>query len=99
VVVRPNFDTLYSSAFLDLHEEPRIVSVPAAGDNYYLLPCYDMFGEVFASPGTRTTGTEALDFAICPPGWTGELPDGVRRYDAPSKWVWIIGRTEASVAT
>jgi hypothetical protein len=98
-VVRPNFDTLYSSAFLDLREEPRIVSVPAAGDNYYLLPFYDMWGEVFASPGTRTTGADAGDFAIVGPGWSGELPAGVRRYDAPTSWVWIIGRTEASVAT
>jgi hypothetical protein len=98
-VVRPNFDTLYSSAFLDLREEPRIVSVPPAEDNYYLLPFYDMWGEVFASPGTRTTGGEARDFAIVGPGWSGELPAGVRRYDAPTSWVWIIGRTEASVAT
>jgi hypothetical protein len=98
-VVRPNFDTLYSSAFLDLRKEPKIVSVPAAGDNYYLLPMYDMFGEVFASPGSRTTGGDPGDFAICPPGWAGKLPAGLRRYDAPSKWVWIIGRTEASVAT
>jgi hypothetical protein len=92
-VVRPNFDTLYSSAFLDLREEPRIVSVPPAGENYYLLPFYDMWGEVFASPGTRTTGGEAGDFAIVGPGWSGELPAGVRRYDAPTSWVWIIGRT------
>ncbi len=98
-VVRPNFDTLYSSAFLDLSEEPRIVSVPAAGDNYYLLPFYDMWGEVFACPGTRTTGGKAGDYAIVGPGWSGELPAGVRRYDAPTSWVWIIGRTEASVAT
>jgi hypothetical protein len=98
-VVRPNFDTLYSSAFLDVREEPRIVSVPAANDNYYLLPLYDMWGEVFASPGSRTTGSTALEFAVCPPGWSGDLPAGVRRYDAPSGWVWIIGRTEASVAT
>jgi hypothetical protein len=98
-VVRPNFDTLYSMAFLDLREEPRIVSVPPAGDNYYLLPFYDMFGEVFACPGTRTTGGEGGEFAICPPGWAGDLPTDVRRYDAPSKWAWIIGRTQASVET
>jgi hypothetical protein len=98
-VVRPNFDTLYSIAWLDLHEEPRIVSVPSAGDNYYLLPHYDMWGEVFACPGTRTTGGEEGDFAIVGPGWSGELPEGMRRYDAPSSWVWIIGRTQASVET
>jgi hypothetical protein len=98
-VVRPNFDTLYSSAFLDVREEPRIVSVPAAGDNYYLLPMYDMWGEVFSSPGSRTTGADAIDFAVCPASWQGELPDGVRRYNAPSGWVWVIGRTQASVAT
>lgn len=99
VVVRPNFDTLYSTAFLDLRVEPRIVSTPAAAGNYYLLPMYDMFGEVFACPGTRTTGDEAGDFAVVGPGWSGELPAGVRRYDAPTSWVWLIGRTEASVAT
>ncbi|HEX6663519.1 MAG TPA: DUF1254 domain-containing protein [Gaiellaceae bacterium] len=98
-VVRPNFDTLYSIAWLDLRKEPRIVSVPAAKGDYYLLPMYDMFGEVFTSPGTRTTGGEAADFAIVGPGFTGELPEGVRRYNAPSSWVWIVGRTQASVET
>jgi hypothetical protein len=86
-VVRPNFDTLYSSAFLDLRDEPRIVSVPDANDNYYLLPFYDMFGEVFACPGTRTTGGQAGNFAIVGPGWLGDLPAGVRRYDAPTSRV------------
>jgi hypothetical protein len=98
-VVRPNFDTLYSVAWLDLRREPRIVSVPPAGDNYYLLPMYDMWGEVFTSPGTRTTGGGGGDFAITGPGWTGEIPEGIRRYDAPTHWVWIIGRTQASVET
>jgi hypothetical protein len=94
VVVRPNFDTLYSSAFLDMTNEPMIVSVPDTNGRYYLLPMLDMWTDVFASPGWRTTGTKAQDFLVAPKGWSGVAPPNVTRIEAPTPIVWIIGRTK-----
>ena len=104
VVVRPNFDTLYSTAWLDLAKEPVIVSVPDTNGRYYLLPMLDMWTDVFASPGWRTTGTQAQHLLVAPAGWRPDLrdrfieefrlPKDTQRINAPTSHVWIIGRTK-----
>ena len=95
-VVRPNFDTLYSSAWLDLTKEPMIVSVPDTAGRYYLLPLYDMWTDVYASPGKRTSGTPPPATPSSRKGWTGKLPAGVERIDSPTAYNWIIGRTQTN---
>ncbi|MQY34046.1 hypothetical protein SRB17_20120 [Streptomyces sp. RB17] len=92
-VVSPNVDTLYSVAWLDLSAGPVQLSVPDTDGRYYMLELLDAWTNVFACPGTRTTGNEAAEFALVGPGWQGELPDGVQRIDAPTATVWCIGRT------
>jgi hypothetical protein len=93
-VVRSNFDTLYSSVFLDLTKEPVIVSAPDTKGRYYLLPMIDMWSDVFACPGSRTTGTQPGNFLITPNGWGGVVPTGLARIESPTPYVWIIGRTK-----
>jgi hypothetical protein len=93
VVVRINFDTLYSIAWLDLTKGPLVVSAPDTDGRYYLLPMLDMFTDVFASPGWRTTGTQAGNFLVTPPGWVGTAPAGITPIAAPTPYVMIIGRT------
>lgn len=96
IVIRPNADTLYSSAWLDLDAEPIVLSVPAV-DRYFLLPILSMWTDVFAVPGTRTTGPNcARLFLICGPNWKGTVPQGMEAIKSPTRYVWIIGRTQAN---
>ncbi len=95
-VVRVNFDTLYSIAWLDLTSGPLRLHVPDTHDRYYMLPMLDMWTDVFATVGKRTTGTGEGDFIIVGPGYQGALPSGLPVISAPTPYAWIIGRTQTN---
>lgn len=91
-VTAPNADTLYTTAWVDVSDEPWVLSLPDAQDRYYLFPMLDGWTEVFQVPGKRTTGTGAQTYAIVGPHWKGKLPDGVKEYRSPTAMVWLLGR-------
>ncbi len=91
-VTAPNADTLYTTAFLDVGQEPWILELPDAADRYYLFPMLDGWTEVFQVPGKRTTGTGPQKYAITGPGWKGQLPEGVKEYRSQTSIVWLLGR-------
>ena len=95
-VVSPSADTLSTFAFLDLSKEPMVLSVPDMGRRYYLMQMLDAWTNVFACPGTRTTGSRKAHFAIIGPRRTGILPDGVSVIRSPTSLAWIIGRTQTN---
>lgn len=91
-VTAPNADTLYTTSFVDVGDEPWVVSIPDLDGRYALFPMLDGWTSVFAVPGKRTTGTGAQTWAITGPGWSGTLPDGVVEYKSPTSLVWLLGR-------
>lgn len=95
-VVRPNADTLYSVLWYDVAKEPLVISVPDSGGRYYLLPMLDMWTDVWASPGSRTTGNAAQTFAIAGPGWQGTVPQNITLLRSPTELGWMIGRTQTN---
>jgi hypothetical protein len=89
----PNNDTLYSLAWLDLGEEPVILSHPDMGDRYFTFELMGFTSDTYDYVGQRVTGTDAGHFAISGPGWQGKLPPGVRSVrPAPTPWILIMGR-------
>jgi len=99
LIVRPNADTLYTNAWIDVSKEPILLHVPDSGGRFYLLQFMDAWTETFADPGKRTTGTKEAWVAIAGPGWHGQLPPNVTRLDAPTNQVWLLGRTQTNGTT
>jgi len=91
-VIRPNVDTLYSAAWLDLAEEPVLLTIPPSDGRYHVEQFMDAWTNVFFAPGIRTLGNAPGRFLIALPTWKGQVPEGYQRIDAPTSMAWILGR-------
>lgn len=96
VVIRPNFDTLYSTAWLDLRNGPVFIDVPDTNGRYYVMQMMDMWTEVIAAPGLRTNNGAATRYAVVLKGTAADLPTSVERIESATPFVWIINRFQTN---
>jgi hypothetical protein len=95
-VSAPNADTLYSLVWLDL-SEPMVFSHPDMGDRFYLFEMVDLWmTDLKSSPSTRTAGGNAENYLITGPGWSGDVPAGMKHISMPTRYMVILGRTYAN---
>lgn len=93
-VVRPNVDTLYTTAFIDMAQGPWVFEMPPNTLRYELMPFMDAWTNVFAAPGTRLNGGQGARLLLAGADWQGEVPPGLSLVRAPTRIVWLIGRTQ-----
>ncbi len=86
-------DLLYVGGWLNLKAGPQVLHVPDMAGRYFSVQLTDPSkSSNFAYVGTRTTGTQAGDFLLSGPGWTGSVPDGMTHIPSPTVSALVIGR-------
>jgi hypothetical protein len=87
---------LRSSAWLDLGGGPVSLSVPETHGRWYALSLVDLWTNVFASVGARTTGSAAGSYVITGPAAPAppRCPVTTLPIRAPTRYAWIAGATQ-----
>lgn len=95
-VVTPNADTPYCMFWMDLRNEPMVLTVPEMEpERFYHFQLIDLYTHNFAYVGTLTTGNGAGKFLLARPGWDGEKPGGITdviRSETP--FIFNVTRTQ-----
>ncbi len=95
IVVAPNGDTRYSSAWVDLSTEPQILHVPDAGGRYFVAQVMDAWTDVIADPTPRIADSSPGNYVLVGPSWKGSAAPGQRLVRSSTNDVWILARTRA----
>ena len=90
---RPNADTFYSRAVLDLSNGPVVLSVPDMGARYYSLQFIDPYTNVVDYIGTRSTGSGTGTYALTWAGGPQTTVDGAQVVTLPYANMVMLGRT------
>lgn len=90
-VVAINDDTLYTSATMDLTDEPQILTLPTYQYIYSIIQL-DGFGTILDTG--LVPNTAGGTYALVGPNFTGVLPNGVTEIKVPQSWTQLIIRID-----
>jgi len=96
-VVASATDLLYGTAWINLANGPRVITVPSSAkhqNRYFVMAMYDAWTNNFANPRSSTAPSDGESFVLVGPG-TPEgvaLPANLRVVQAPTDLVWLIPR-------
>ena len=88
----PNQDTLYSTAWLDVSEEPVVLTIPPLGGRYFVAQTVDIHTRNRLSPSRRTVGSAGAKYLITGMNWKGSVPAGMTRLDLKANDGMILFR-------
>lgn len=93
-LTRPNVDTVYSQAYIDLGNEPYLLYKPKT-DRYCSIQLFDGYSRTPEILGTGALGgSKEHTYAFVGPFYTGSLPNGVIRVNVPTDFLWLLIRTK-----
>ena len=96
-VVRISLNSLWTTGWVDLDQEPIVLSVPDTKGRYYVFSMMNMWTDVFGSVGKRTTGTGPGAFLIVGPNWRGTAPPDIQQtFRSSTRHAWLLGQTQAN---
>ncbi len=93
-LTRPNVDTVYSQAYLDLGPEPYILYKPKT-DRYCSVQLFNGYSVTPVVLGTGALGgSDEHHFAFTGPFFQGTLPEGVIQVKVSTNFLWLLIRTK-----
>ncbi|WP_168196393.1 DUF1254 domain-containing protein [Bdellovibrio sp. NC01] len=88
-------DVLYSTAWLDLADEPMVLTVPKS-NRFYSLVFMNAWSDIVANLGSTETKNRELQVLLAGPNWKGQAPEGVRVVRIETNNAWLVTRIQGS---
>jgi hypothetical protein len=96
-VVRISTNSLWQTVFLDLGNEPQVVTIPDTGRIPVAARWLNMWTDAIGTAGSRTPDVNAGNYLIAGPGWNGTARADIKKvYNCQTRYSWMLVELSAA---